>query len=155
VIWVWAPNRIDKLLTASRQPAFLAALYPGDDYVDWVGMSGYSRPPYGANATFSFDETYGKTLQQLRGLTAKPILLAEVGASEIEGHKPTWVRNFFQGLAAPQNADIVGFSWFSLAITTYIEGERGTNDWRIDSRGDSLAAFREGLLAPGSRYGPG
>jgi hypothetical protein len=64
------------------------------------------------------------------------------------------VKSFFEGLNAPQNADIVGFSWFSLAITTYIEGERGTNDWRIDSRGDSLAAFREGLLAPGSRYSP-
>jgi beta-mannanase len=152
VIWVWAPNRIDKLLTASRTPEFLASLYPGDQYVDWVGMSGYLRPPYGS--ALDFDSVYGKTLQQLRGLTGKPILLAEVGASEIEGHKPAFVKSFFEGLNAPQNADIVGFSWFSLAITTYIEGERGTNDWRIDSRGDSLAAFREGLLAPGSRYSP-
>jgi beta-mannanase len=149
-IWVWAPNRIDKLLTSSRTPEFLAALYPGDEYVDWVGMSGYLRPPYGTALTF--DSIYGKTLAQLRALTDKPILLAEVGASEIEGHKPAFVRSFFEGLNSPANADIVGFSWFSLAITTYIEGERGTNDWRIDSRGDSLAAFREGLLAPGSRY---
>lgn len=148
VIWVWAPNRVDKLLPALRAPEHLASLYPGDDYVDWVGMSGYLRPPYGTDAN-TFDGTFAQTLGQLRALTDKPILLAEVGASEIDGHKPEWVRSFFAGLASPENADIVGFSWFSLAITTYVQGERATNDWRIDSRADSLAAFRDGLASLG------
>jgi hypothetical protein len=149
VIWVWAPNRIDKLPGSLRTPEYLASLYPGDDYVDWIGMSGYLRPPFSDGESISFDATFGATLAQLRGVADKPIVLAEVGASEIEGHKPEWVRSFFQGLADPANDDIVGFSWFSLAITTYVQGERATNDWRIDSRADSLAAFREGLAALG------
>jgi len=152
VIWVWAPNRVDKLPASLQDPAYLQSLYPGDDYVDWVGMSGYLRPPFRDGEAITFDTTFGATLAQLRGISDKPIMLAEVGASEIEGHKPEWVRSFFEALGRPENSDIVGFAWFSLAITTYVQGERATNDWRIDSRADSLAAFREGLAALGNRY---
>jgi hypothetical protein len=152
VIWVWAPNRIDRLPSALRTPEHLASLYPGDEYVDWVGVSGYLRPPYDPSAQFTFDETFGATLRQLRDLTDKPIILAEVGASESGGHKAAWVESLFDGLEAPENVDVIGFSWFSLAITSYTQGERSTNDWRIDSRRDSLDAFREGLLGEGSRF---
>lgn len=151
VIWVWAPNRVDKLPTSLQDPAYLQSLYPGDEYVDWIGMSGYLRPPFQNGEPITFDQTFGATLTQLRGVADKPIILAEVGASEIEGHKPEWVRSFFEGLGRPENADIVGFAWFSLAITTYVQGERATNDWRIDSRADSLAAFRDGLASLGDR----
>ncbi len=152
VIWVWAPNRVDKLPASLQDPAYLQSLYPGDEYVDWIGMSGYLRPPFANGEAITFDATFGATLTQLRAVADKPIILAEVGASEIDGHKPEWVRSFFEGLSRPENSDIVGFAWFSLAITTYVQGERATNDWRIDSRADSLAAFRDGLAALGDRY---
>ncbi len=152
VIWVWSPNRVDNLTASHQTAAYTASLYPGDGYVDWVGMSGYLRPPYAAGQQFTFDETFGRTLAQLRGLTTKPILLSEVGASETDGHKPAWVTSFFQGLNDPANSDIIGFSWFDLAITSYVQGVRQTNDWRIDSRPDSLAAFVAGLTAPGGRF---
>ncbi|WP_258796990.1 glycoside hydrolase family 26 protein [Protaetiibacter mangrovi] len=149
VIWVWAPNRVDNLPSANRGLAFTEQLYPGDDYVDWIGMSGYLRPPYTSTSSYTFDTTFGATLAQLRQVADKPIVLAEVGASETEGHKPEWVASFFDGLADPANDDIVGFAWFSLAVTTYVQGERATNDWRIDSRADSLAAFQNGLAELG------
>lgn len=152
VIWIWAPNRVDNLTTAHQSLAYTRSLYPGDDVVDWVGMSGYLRPPYLTNQTYSFAETFGKTLTQLRAISSKPIFLAEVGASETGGHKPTWVNNFFAGLEDPSNSDIVGFAWFDLAISTYVQGQLATNDWRIDSRPESLAAFKAGLLGPGTRF---
>lgn len=152
VIWIWAPNRVDNLTSSHKALAYTKSLYPGDADVDWVGMSGYLRPPFTSGQTFSFDETFGATLTQLRAVTNKPILLAEVGASETDGHKPAWISNFFSGLADPANDDIVGFAWFNLAVTTYVQGSLATNDWRIDSRSDTLAAFQAGLLAPGSRF---
>jgi mannan endo-1,4-beta-mannosidase len=152
VIWIWSPNRIDRLPSALRDPSHLAGLYPGDEYVDWVGMSGYLRPPYDAGQEISFAETFGATLGQLRALTDKPIFLAEIGASETGGHKPTWVKSFFEALARPENDDIVGFAWFNLAVTTYVEGQRSTNDWRIESRADSLAAFVAGITGEGSDF---
>jgi beta-mannanase len=152
VIWVWAPNRVDNLTASHQTQAYLQSLYPGDDYVDWTGMSGYLRPPFAAGQTYSFDETFGATLTQLRAIAKKPIILAEVGASETDGHKPAWISNFFGGLNAPENQDIIGFAWFDLAISTYVQGSLATNDWRIDSRPESLAAFSTGLLGPGSRF---
>jgi len=152
VIWVWAPNRVDNLTSSHRALPYLQSLYPGDDDVDWVGMSGYLRPPFAADQQYTFDETFGATLAQLRSVAKKPIVLAEVGASETDGHKPTWITNFFSGLNADDNKDIIGFSWFDLAVSTYVQGSLATNDWRIDSRPESLAAFTAGLIGTGSRF---
>lgn len=147
VIWVWSPNIVNNLPTSHKTLAYTQSLYPGDDYVDWVGVSAYLRPPYKADNTFTFDYTFGQTLEQLRAITDKPIFLAEIGASETGGHKAAWVSSLFEALQKPENDDIIGFSWFNLAVTSYVEGERATNDWRIDSRADSLAAFVAGMTA--------
>jgi hypothetical protein len=150
--WLWAPNIVNNLPALQKDPAFLASLYPGDEYVDWVGLSGYLRPAFKPDQKFTFDYSFGSSLDQLRALTDKPILLAEIGASETGGHKPAWVTSFFESFTAEENADIIGFSWFNLAVTTYVEGERSTNDWRIDSRADSLLAFITGLSNPAAEF---
>lgn len=148
VVWVWAPNIVNNLPASHKTAGYLDALYPGDQYVDWVGLSGYLRPPYKSDNDFSFDYTFKASLDELRAITAKPIILAEVGASETDGHKAAWITSFFDGLSKPENADIIGFSWFNLAVTSYVEGVRATNDWRIDSRADTLSAFIAGLTRP-------
>lgn len=146
--WLWSPNIVNNLPSLQKDPAFLESLYPGDEYVDWVGLSGYLRPAYKEGQQFTFEYTFGESLDQVRALTDKPILLSEVGASETGGHKPTWVKDFFASFATGENSDVIGFAWFNLAVTTYVEGERTTNDWRIDSRADSLLAFITGLSDP-------
>ena len=152
VAWIWAPNIINNLPASHKAPGYLDSLYPGASYVDVVGLSGYLRPPYKPGNNFSFDYTFTPSLKELRRITDKPILLAEIGASETDGHKVAWINSLFQALARPENQDIIGFSWFNLAVTSYIEGERATNDWRIDSRPDSTAAFAAGLALPGGRF---
>ena len=152
VIWVWSPNIVNNLPAKHTAPGYLQSLYPGDDYVDWVGLSGYLRPPYKSDNDFSFDYTFKASLNQLRALTAKPKILSEVGASETGGHKATWITSFFNSLAKPENSDVIGFSWFDLAVTSYVEGVRATNDWRIDSRADTLAAFIAGITKPEDNF---
>ncbi len=152
VIWIWAPGVVTKLAEHRATIGFLRSQYPGDAYVDWLGVSGYYRPPFALDDEPTFDSTFGRTLAQVRRLSARPILLAEVGASEVGGEKPAWVRSFFAGLAEPANADVIGFVWFNLAVTAGTGDQEVTNDWRIDSRADSLAAFRTGLA--GARFGP-
>ena len=152
VMWIWAPNIINNLASSKKTYEHLAGLYPGDDYVDWVGVSAYLRPNYRADNDFSFAYTFDATLAQLRKVSDKPIFLAEIGASEIGGHKATWITSLFAALEKPENADIIGFSWFSLVVTSNVGGVRATNDWRIDSKADTLAAFRAGLARPSSRF---
>ena len=152
VMWIWAPNIINNLAPSKKSYEYLAGLYPGDDYVDWVGVSAYLRPNYRADNDFTFSYTFDATLAQLRKVSDKPIFLAEIGASEIGGHKATWVSSLFEALEKPENSDVIGFSWFSLVVTSNVSGVRATNDWRIDSKSDTLAAFRDGLARPASRF---
>jgi len=152
VSWIWSPNIVNNLPKLHMGEQFLADLYPGDRYVDQVGLSGYLRPVYKADNDFSFNYTFGPSLTLLRSIAKKPIFLAEIGASEVGGHKATWITSLFDALEKPENSDIVGFSWFNLAITSYTGGELATNDWRIDSRANTLAAFKAGISKKGNGF---
>ncbi len=61
------------------------------------------------------------------------------------GQKSQWFASLFDALADPANSDIIGFAYFSEVATTIVDGSRTTNDWRLDSRKDSLQAFTDGL----------
>ncbi|MFZ0325284.1 MAG: glycosyl hydrolase [Actinomycetes bacterium] len=140
VIWLWAPTRVDNIKHQT-----ISQYYPGDDYVDWVGMSGYQRS---ATSQATFDVTFGKTLGLLRALTDKPIFLAEIGATESGGRKADWITSLFDNL--PLNPDIIGFAWFNIAVTSGTGDTTVTNDWRIDSSGPAILAFKQGIAS--ARY---
>ncbi|MBO9045245.1 glycosyl hydrolase [Curtobacterium flaccumfaciens] len=149
VIWDWSPSRIDKLGNPKYQTLeYMQQYYPGADYVDWVGMSGYYRD---ATEQPTFGTTFGATLAQLRQIApGKGIMLNEIGATETgtsvaNPQKTQWIDSLFDALADPANKDIVGFAYFSETATTIIDGKRTTNDWRLNSRADSLKAFAEGI----------
>ncbi|TAK70944.1 MAG: hypothetical protein EPO13_01510 [Actinomycetota bacterium] len=151
VIWLWAPNRVDSVLLNGVVDTDIARYYPGDDYVDWIGVDGYYR--WGVD-TPSFDFTFGRTLPLLRSVDStanKPILIAEVGATEEGGHKAQWINSFFDGLADPRNSDIIGFAWFNLTITSTERGVLRTNDWRFFSSTAAKNAFAARIADP--RYG--
>jgi hypothetical protein len=135
VIWVWSPNRVDNI---GRLPS-IDRYWPGDDYVDWVGMTGYMRP---SDTPADFATIYDATLSELRRVAPDtPILLSEIGATERNGAKIPFIESFFPGLA--DNPDVIGFVWFNYAISE----DGNTNDWRIDSTEATFQAFREGLRA--------
>ncbi|MCJ1715464.1 glycosyl hydrolase [Curtobacterium sp. VKM Ac-2922] len=156
VIWNWAPSRIDKLGNAKYQTLdYLKEYYPGDDDVDWVGMSGYYRD---ADEDPTFQNTFGATVAQLRQVApGKKILLSEIGATESGtsvsgGQKAKWITSLFDALAQPANDDVIGFSYFSETATTVVDGVRSTNDWRLNSRSDSLQAFVDGIKRTDTDY---
>lgn len=152
VIWVWAPNIVNRLPKLNQPLEYTRSLYPGDAYVDWVGLTGYFRPPYEDAQTPTFSWTFDRSLDQLRAITRKPIVLAEIGASENGGQKAAWVTDLFDALARPENADVIGMAWFHHTVTTISEGQRVTNDWRITSRADSRQAFVDGIADPAAGF---
>jgi mannan endo-1,4-beta-mannosidase len=127
VIWVWSPN-----ITYTGS-ANLAELYPGNNYVDWIGLSGY----YGTAGMMqyrSFDATFGQTIAQLRRFTNKPIVITETGATNVNGMMARWITQMFQQL--PAQADIIGVIWFE-GVTVI--------DWQVADNRAAAAAFRAGL----------
>ncbi|MHB8465115.1 MAG: glycoside hydrolase family 26 protein [Acidimicrobiales bacterium] len=137
VSWVWSPNVVDSGTTA------LTELYPGDAYVDWLGVDGYN---WGTTQSWSgwqsFTDVFGATLAQLRGLSKHQIMIGETASAEQGGSKADWIRGLFSGLAS--NNDIRAFVWFNLDKET---------DWTIQSSSAAQAAFAAGVAD--SRYQAG
>lgn len=129
VRWTWSPN------VPYEGSTDLAALYPGDAYVDRVALDGYN---WGATQTWStwqsFEEIFGPGIAQLQALSDRPIHVAEVGSTEVGGDKAAWMSEMFAYLAA--HPEVRGFTWFDFAKES---------DWRVASSEGSLAAFRAGL----------
>jgi mannan endo-1,4-beta-mannosidase len=132
VIWIWSPN----VTYQGARP--LRRLYPGDKYVDWVGVSGYYGTA-GMTGYRSFDDIFGLTLRQLHGFTRRPIVITETAATNESGQQERWIRQMFQQL--PKHRDVIGFIWFEVDKEV---------DWRITTVPQSAKAFAQG--AAGKRY---
>jgi hypothetical protein len=129
VQWMWSPN------VAYSGSAPLASLYPGDAYVDRIGVDGYNWGTTVAWHTWqSFSQIFGSTLANLHQISNKPLMIAEVGSTEVGGNKAAWITDFFKTLA--EDRSITGFISFDVNKET---------DWRINSSASSLAAFKAGL----------
>ncbi|MDG4863007.1 glycosyl hydrolase [Streptomyces sp. T-3] len=123
VIWAWSPNVVNPMPKVKLEP-----YWPGDAYVDWVGVIGY----YAREGATTFDGLFGPTMRQVRTFTKKPFLIPET-ASQAGERKPADTADLFRGVAA--HDDVIGFVWFNYDKET---------DWRIESGPASLSAFREG-----------
>jgi hypothetical protein len=134
VLWVWCPD-------AGRGEVGLDALYPGDPWVDWVGLDGYN---WGANRPESgwrsFDEVFSDAYAELTALTDRPLMIAETASSEKGGDKAAWIADAFAALPTRfPRVRLLG--WFDEA--------RPDGDWPVDTSPASLAAFKAAVAAPG------
>lgn len=133
VIWVWSPNIIRPVRSIALDP-----LYPGDDYVDWVGLVGYAVEESTAAAVFQ------PTMTVVRKFTGKPFLITETGV-QAGPHRLAWITDFFHWIG--QQPDVVGFIWFEFS-----KEQGGTADWRFNANPTTAKAFRDAMakvhLAP-------
>ncbi len=89
VVWVWAPNNTDSHGSTSSMLSY----YPGDEYVDWVGFSGFNWGSSNAKTKWlTLDQTIGKAYGELDKLN-KPIMLAETSTTSKGGDKEQWFKD--------------------------------------------------------------
>lgn len=135
VRFIWAMNHFN----VGSGTTFMGT-YPGDDYVDLVGIDGYN---WGSKASWGWQDFYAifqEGLCTLEAETDKPILIAEVGSSEAGGDKPRWISDLLANIEARER--LRGFVWLNHAkYEVQIDGQM---DWPIDSTAPSLQAFRQG-----------
>lgn len=107
----------------------IADYYPGDKYVDVVGVDGFN---FGDPWT-SFDDVFAPAMQQLSEYH-KPIYIFSM-ASRDGSAKADWIK---QGLGnSVYNYPLVGWVWFNED-----KAANGEFDWRVNSDADSLSAFK-------------
>jgi hypothetical protein len=138
VLWVWGPN-ID-----NADPALF---YPGDAYVDWVGLSLYNNADWGIWRSFS--EWLAPTYERVTSLTSKPLMIAEVGTGEgsrrVGGDKATWIREMYETALPLQFPRIQAVIWFN---ENKAGVEKGATDYSLHSSPEALQAYIDVIASP-------
>ncbi len=119
----WAPNN-DSF--PERPENSIEKYYPGDTYVDYVGVNGFNF----GDPWQTFDEMFRAPLALLATYN-KPIYIFSF-ASAAGVNKPVWVTETFTKdiFKYPK---VEGWIWFN---------ENKERDWRIDSEQETLTAFK-------------
>ncbi|MFH1826426.1 MAG: glycosyl hydrolase [bacterium] len=126
---VWSPNHEDLPAVDWNK---MANYYPGDQYVDWVGLDGYN---WGHGKWESFERIFDCAYRILSSLSSKPMMIGEFGSAENGGSKAEWIKDAFERIKnSYPKVKIV--CWFN------INKER---DWRVDSSNSALKSFRRAI----------
>jgi len=163
VRWVFAPNG-----WTSPGCGKIADYYPGDTYVDAIGISAYNSGTCVGTRWESVPSVFGPALAELRSTVnaQKPYLIAQTAAprsTSCGGDQDAWTRDMFAYLAEDPN--VVGLVWFNHVKETnwkVWESSRLTQGW-IDGMSRSSTTyqwpltswFTSGPLTVGAPAGPG
>ncbi|MBS1564765.1 MAG: cellulose synthase, partial [Bacteroidetes bacterium] len=102
VSWVWNP----------WQANTLRDYYPGDDYVDWIGITCLNYGSASWNGRWhSFESLYNAFRGQLLALN-KPVMLAEFGSTPYGGNTGEWLQHALSVLPE-QYSEIKSFVFFN------------------------------------------
>lgn len=100
VIWVWNPN--DKSFPDFKwNDAY--NYYPGDEYVDVVGMTAYNTGTYYSRVGekwLTFQELYQKTYNEYSEHFGQALMITEFASASMGGSKSQWVRDMFTQIPA-------------------------------------------------------
>lgn len=117
--------------------------YPGDEWVDWVGVSLYGRLRIGEPIK-PFDELMSKVYRELAALSpTKPIALLEFAVSD-DPHgrdKARWIAEALASVSAGRYPRLKAVSWWNKVYRP--NGDRSLLE--INSGPESLRAYCEGV----------
>ncbi len=109
----------------------VASWWPGADYVTWVGIDGFYL-----RRSATFRTVFGRTISQVRALSAKPLLVSETAVRPGSGSFVK-IASLFAGI---RRFGLLGLVWFNEAE------HQGSSDqdWRIQDDPAAETAFRLG-----------
>ena len=121
--------------------------YPGDDYIDWIGIS-----VYGADEPHvewkSFTEIMDGAYPELAAISStKPLAIFEFAVIEepSEGDKSEWIKNALDSLEDGRYPRIKGVSNWD---EKWVDQEVGTIDLRLNSSSDTVGIYKEIISSP-------
>jgi hypothetical protein len=138
VTWAWVVNGLWDDPLSDPTP-----YYPGDAYVDWVGLDSYNwgESPVQDDSWETPEEVLTPTIELLERIApGKPICICEVASTEFGGDKSGWIRDLLAEYL-PQHPEVKAFLWFNWNV----EAPLGRFDWQIESSDLARHAFVRGI----------
>lgn len=140
VQFIWSTNHF-----STGKGASYTGAYPGDEYVEYVGLDGYNWGGHEDWGWATFDSLFKDVYCAVTDTTDLPIVLAEWGSVEKGGDKAEWMRRAFERIRSGEYKQIVGSIYFDQA--KYERESDSFVEWNIDSSPESLEAYRQGIDA--------
>lgn len=144
VKWIWNPHGPSIDIVADKWND-IANYWPGDAYVDWIGMDAYNwypKDPWGGTRPYrDFDNCFRTLYDACTELGDQPIMIAEFGTPEFEyqgQNKALWIQDAFDKIKNDYTR-IKLFVWFQINKEL---------DWRVNSSDAALLKFKEGIQDP-------
>ncbi|KDR94825.1 Glycosyl hydrolase family 26 [Peptoclostridium litorale DSM 5388] len=111
--------------------------YPGDEYVDWVGLTGYNNgTSFNGDSWREFGEIYYPLYNDyMKHYSEKPFMITEFSCNEDGGDKAKWINDGFNEFANMPNIKIA--VWFNQVDTKW--------QYNIDSSKRSYRAFQNSV----------
>jgi mannan endo-1,4-beta-mannosidase len=122
VKWAWIMN---VRFTGSED---ISLLWPGDRYVNILGIDGYFTSPS------SFAAFFGPTIVQMKQLSSDPVLITETAAAPSAGKTGA----LSQLAAGVEQFGLVGFVWFDIRQ----HGSLTRQDWSLEDDRPAMNMFR-------------
>jgi beta-mannanase len=122
----------------------LEKYYPGDDWIDWIGVSMYGAQTPIDTEFLPFREMMDAVYPRLEALSSnKPIVLLEFGATSGNSHgdQAAWAQAAFNDLFSLRWKRIIGFSWWNDNWENDDYPKHNT-DMRVQSNPALTAVFR-------------
>lgn len=123
VQWVWSPNYMSD--RPNDPVSDYNLYYPGDSYVDWIGVSGFNWGYTRASGWVSFNYLFEDFLIDTATRYDKPQIISLFGSVDGPGSKVEWIRSAYQSMERHRNLRAV--VWFN----DFAFGDEGDADFRV------------------------
>ncbi|MCX7878080.1 MAG: glycoside hydrolase family 26 protein [Ignavibacteria bacterium] len=144
VTWVFHVNAVG---SPDEEWNRIKYYYPGDDYIDWLGMSAYGPQRWGESYKH-FMDVMKPAYSELAELSeTKPIAILEFGVADyLPGiSKPNWIQDAFYSLTSPEFHRIKAIGWWH---STWWNSDGTISAIQIDSSPESLRFYKEAVSQP-------
>jgi hypothetical protein len=123
----------------------IASYYPGDDVVDWIGVSNYGPISFEERFRKSFAQIMDRAYPQLAALSPdKPIAVLEYGVRQ-DRAKARWVGRAIASVASGRWPRIKALSYWH---ERWRNGDGSISNLHVNSDKKTLKAYRRGVANP-------
>lgn len=139
VVWVWNPHDLSR-------PAFkwnhYLMYYPGDQYVDIIGLTGYNTGNYFPGEEWrEFAEIYPPLEREYAAVFNKPMMITEFSSNSVGGDKVAWIHRMFDQIKTLKSIKVA--VWWS--GIDYDQQGRPGRIYLLNENQAVIDAFRERL----------
>lgn len=128
--------------------------YPGDDYIDWIGISVYGAFDRGTTWN-SFTEILDRAYPELSAISLKkPLAVFEFGVLEdpTQGNKTAWIQDALQSIENGRYSRIKAISYWNEqwndCTVVCLPGLNGVINLKLDSSPKTVEVYKKIIASP-------